>query len=136
MELHRTAAQSGGSQVKAARFPRQPRPPPPTGWALPAAAASVCHCPLTQKSLMSGAPRPISGARGRPPPQPWAPRPLLAKGGSRPTGAAAHGRGSQRGVKCSSDAPTGPICILPVSLLFPLLFLPHPFHLDSPPSAL
>lgn len=56
-----------GSQEEVARFPRQPRPPPPTGWALPAAAASVSLCPLTRKSLTSGPAWPISGARGRPP---------------------------------------------------------------------
>lgn len=70
-----------GSEVEAARFPLQRRPPPPTGRALPAAAASVSFCPLIQKSLMSGTERPISGARGRPPLSASGPEAIASKRG-------------------------------------------------------
>lgn len=116
-----------GSRVEAARFPRQQQPPPPTRWALPAAAASFSLCPLRQKSMTSGAARPISRPKGLPPRAASGLRPLLAKGGSQPVGAAAHRRGSRCGVRCSSDSRTGPICILPVSLLLlPRFLSPSP----------
>lgn len=73
---------ASGSRVEAARFPWQPRPPPPTRRDLPAAAASFSLCPLRQKSVMSPLARPIGGARGRRPRAASYPRPLLAKGGA------------------------------------------------------
>lgn len=72
--------------------------------------------------MISGAAQPISGSQGRPPCAASGCEAIASKRGSLPTSAPAHRRGSQRGVKCSLDAPTGPICILSVSFLLSLRF--------------
>lgn len=118
--------------MEATWFPRQLRSSPhPHLLGPPISRRFFQPAPIETKSVISGAAQPISVSQGRPPCAASGREAIASKRGILPTRAAAHRRGSQRGVKCSLDAPTGPICISPVSfLLFPrfLSLFPLPAH--------